>query len=99
MQTSDTNRGIDGKGVGDSPTVCDVFVSYDSANGGEGPDCPMCKVHRLHGNYDKVFDACLRIVTGWACSAAAAEGVDALTRADTVDCVVFGWFHLAVCTI
>ena len=37
-------------------TVCDVFVSYDrDANGGEGPDCPMCKVHRLHGNFDKVF--------------------------------------------
>ena len=36
--------------------VCDVFVSYDrDANGGEGPDCPMCKVHRLHGSYDKVF--------------------------------------------
>ena len=36
--------------------VCDVFVSYDrDANGGEGPDCPMCKVHRLHGNEDKVF--------------------------------------------
>jgi hypothetical protein len=35
---------------------CDVWVSYDrDANGGEGPDCPMCKVHRLYGNYDKVF--------------------------------------------
>ena len=40
----------------DKMEVCDVYVSYDrDANGGEGPDCPMCKVHRLHGNYDKVF--------------------------------------------
>lgn len=45
------------KGSADQQTeVCDVYVSYDrDANGGEGPDCPMCKVHRLHGNYDKVF--------------------------------------------
>jgi hypothetical protein len=36
--------------------ACDVWISYDrDANGGEGPDCPMCKVHRLYGNYDKVF--------------------------------------------
>ena len=35
---------------------CDVFVSYDrDANGGEGPDCPMCKVQRLHGNEDQVY--------------------------------------------
>lgn len=35
---------------------CDVLVSYDrDANGGEGPDCPMCKMHRVHGNEDKVF--------------------------------------------
>ena len=41
---------------GERSMVCDVFVSYDrDATGGEGPDCPMCKVHRLHGNYDKVF--------------------------------------------
>ena len=40
----------------ETASVCDVFISYDrDANGGEGPDCPMCKVHRLHGSYDKVF--------------------------------------------
>ena len=40
----------------DEALSCDVLVSYDrDANGGEGPDCPMCKVQRLHGSEDKVF--------------------------------------------
>ena len=35
---------------------CDVIVTYDrDCNGGEGPDCPMCPVQRLHGNEDRVY--------------------------------------------
>ena len=42
--------------VGDQGVACDVLVTYDrDCNGGEGPDCPMCRRHRVHGNVDRVY--------------------------------------------
>ena len=42
--------------AGNQGVACDVLVTYDrDCNGGEGPDCPMCRRHRVHGNVDRVY--------------------------------------------
>lgn len=44
------------EGGGRVSSSCDVLVLYDrDCNGGEGPDCPMCKYQRVHGDEDRVY--------------------------------------------